>query len=358
MSNDTIKCPKCETVIDLTDILKKRIAKEVEKEYEKKITESMDAVRNASRQELQALQLQLDRANNNELTLRKQKTELEQRAKDIDLEVQRKLDEEKTKIEARTADRLVETYRLKDAEKDKKISDALAQVEDLKRKMEQGSQQTQGEVLELQIEDIIRAEFPFDMIEPVAKGVKGGDILHTVRGRNGEEAGKILWELKRTKSFSEGWLVKMKNDARACKASICILATETMPVGQEHFTMMDGVWVTPIKDCVALSRALRFGLTQVAQEKLMQSGRKEKADLMYDYLTGIEFKGRIEAIVEGYRGMKEDLESERRAMEKIWAKREKQINMITFNLAGMHGEFQALAGDALPNIKPLQLEAQ
>ena len=122
--------------------------------------------------------------------------------------------------------------------------------------------------------------------------------------------------------------------------------------------MIDGVWVTPIRDCVPLSRALRFGLTQVAQEKLMQSGRKEKADLMYDYLTGIEFKGRIEAIVEGYRSMKEDLESERRAMEKIWAKREKQINMITFNLAGMHGEFQALAGDALPNIKPLQLEAQ
>lgn len=359
--SEVINCPECGFAIELDKALAKKLEANLDKEYKIKLGNALhkaiEETKKDAEKELGSLRVQLDLANSNELALRKQKTELEQKAKDIDLEVQRRLDREKEILEARVGDRVAESYRLKDAEKDKKLADALAQAEEMKRKIEMGSQQSQGEVLEVELETIIRAEFPFDAIEPVAKGVKGGDILHIVRSKEGEEAGKILWEMKRTKSFSESWIAKLKNDARSCKASICILATETMPSGIEHFHMYEGVWITPLKDCVPLSRALRFGLTQVAREKIMQSGRKEKAEVMYDYLISQEFKGRIEAIVEGYRGMKEDLESERRAMEKIWAKREKQINLITFNLAGMHGEMEALAGDSLPNVKLLEMES-
>lgn len=356
MTNDTIKCPKCETVIDLTDILKKKVAAEVQQEFERKTAVAMDAVRSASRQELEAMQKELSLAQKNELELRKQKTDLDNRVKNIELEVQRKIDSERGKIAEAVARDAEDLHRVKDAEKDKKIADALRQVEEIKRKMEQGSQQLQGEILELELEEVLRLEFPWDIVEPVAKGVKGGDILQTVKSRTGEEAGKMLYELKRTKAFSEGWLTKMKSDARSAKASILILATETMPAGMVQFGMVDGVWVTPVKDCVPLARSLRFGITQVARERLMQSGKKEKAEIMYDYLIGDEFKGRIEAMVESYKTLKEDLETEKRAMEKIWARREKQINQVTFTIAGMHGEIQALAGDSLPNVKLLELD--
>lgn len=353
--SEMIKCPECNASIDISKALSKNIEANLEVELKKRVAIEKGKIIKEANESILSLQEKLDTANANELNLRKQKTEIEQKAKDIELDVQRRLEEEKGKLEARIADRMAQDYELNMREKDKKLADTLSQVENLKRKIEQGSQQSQGEILEVEIEDIIRVEFPFDAIEPVTKGVKGGDIVQTVRSKDGEEAGRIIWELKRTKSFSESWIAKLKADARLVKASVCILATETMPNGMEHFGMVEGVWITPLKDCIPLSRALRFGLTQVAREKQMQSGRRDKAEIMYDYLIGIEFKGRIEAIVEGYWGMKEDLESERRAMEKIWAKREKQINQITFNLAGMHGEMEALAGDSLPNVKLLEM---
>lgn len=354
--SEIIKCPSCGEEFEPDKALAKKLEANLDREYKIKLGKAIEETKKEAEIENSNLRIQLDAIKQNELSLRKQKNELEQKSKDIDLEVQRKLDEEKEKLETRVGDRIAESYRLKDAEKDRKLAEALAQAEEMKRKIEMGSQQAQGEVLEVELETIIRAEFPFDAIEPVAKGVKGGDILHTVRSKDGEEAGRIIWELKRTKSFSEGWIAKLKNDARACKASVCILATETMPNDTDHFHMHEGVWITPLRDCVPLARALRFGLTQVAREKMMQGGRKEKAELIYDYLIGIEFRGRIEAIVEGYKNMKEDLESERRAMEKIWAKRSKQIDQITFNLAGMYGEMSALTNDNVPVISLLELK--
>ena len=353
--SEMIKCPECGSSIDISKALSKNIEANLETELRKRLDDQKKRLQKENDAEVNRLLGELQTAHENELNLRKQANFLAERERSLDLEVARKMDEERVKVAEKTAKEIQESHRLKDAEKDRKISDALSQVEDLKRRIEQGSQQSQGEILEVEIEEIIRAEFPFDAIEPVAKGVKGGDIVQTVRSKDGEEAGKILWEMKRTKSFSEGWISKLKADARLVKASICILATETMPSGMESFGMVEGVWVTPLKDCVPLSRSLRFGLTQVARERLMQSGKKEKAEVMYDYLIGVEFKGRIEALVEAYKTMKEDLESERRSMEKIWAKREKQINQITFNLAGMHGEMEALAGDSLPNVKLLEM---
>ena len=189
---EPIKCPSCGKQIDLTDTFKRKITEEVEQKFNKRTEEAMDAVRSASRQELEALQQQLNRANSNELALRRQKTELEQKAKDIDLEVQRKLDEEKSVLESRVAERLAEAHRLKDSEKDRKLADALAQAEEMKRKIEQGSQQAQGETLEVELEQLLNSEFPLDSIEPVAKGVKGGDMVQTVKIRSGQECGSII----------------------------------------------------------------------------------------------------------------------------------------------------------------------
>lgn len=353
---ETIKCPKCETVIDLTEILKKRVAKEVEQEFDKRLKAEVARLNKEGDEALERIQKELDKAKENELSLRRQKTELEQKAKDIDLEVQRKLDEEKAILESRIVSRVVEDHRAKDAEKDKKISDALAQVDELKRKMEQGSQQTQGEALELELENALKLAFPGDDIKPVAKGVRGGDIIQIVKTRSGEEAGKILWELKRTKAWSQAWLPKLREDVRECRAEMAILATEAMPEGSEDFMRADGgVWVSSIRFAMPLCHALRAGILRASAEKNLQAGKKDKAVILYEYLTGSEFRGRLEAIAENYIQMNADLEAERRAFEKIWAKRQKQIGVTLTHISGMYGDIEGLAGNAIAPIPALQL---
>lgn len=356
---EIINCPQCGCSIELDKAIAQKASAQMEKDFNRRIAEAEKRIQSNANQELTQLQNQLNEANRREVELRKQRTELEQKAKDIDLEVQRKLDEEKQRLEARVGDRIAESYRAKDAEKDKKLADTLAQVEELKRRMEQGSQQAQGETLEAELEEMLRTEFPFDIIDPVSPGVKGGDILHTVKTRSGVECGKILWEIKRTKAWSEGWIAKVKSDARNVKADICLIATEALPkdmvaVGNS-FGEYEGVWISSPRNCVPLVYALRSGLLKAAKERYLQEGKKDKASLVYDYLTGVEFKGRIEAIIDSYKVMKSDLDSEKRAMEKVWAKREKQIVLITSNLAGMHGEIEAIAAGELPAIATLQL---
>jgi hypothetical protein len=225
----------------------------------------------------------------------------------------------------------------------------------MKKKMTQGSMQTQGDVLEVDIEERLKREFPTDEISPVSTGVKGGDIQQQVRSRSGAEAGLILWECKRTKGWSSGWIPKLKSDGRNCKASICLLVSETLPEEIDTFGQMEGVWVSSLKMCIPLAHALRHILLEVAQEKSLQVGRLDKAELVFEYMTGPEFKGRLEAILEAYKNMLEDLESEKRAMEKIWSKREKQIRQVTTNLSGMHGDLAGISAGALPSIKLLEL---
>jgi len=327
----------------------------LKKQLDQALAQERKKAREEAEKELSVVQGKLDEANANELQLRRQKTELEQRAKDMDLEVQRRLDEEKVLFENRIVSRVVEDHRAKDAEKDRRLADTLAQVEDLKRRMEQGSQQAQGETLEAELEEMLRAQFPLDIIDPVSPGVKGGDILHTIFSRNGTECGKILWEIKRTKSWSEAWIAKVKSDARSVKADVCVIATETMPKGTAQMVEYDGVWVASPAVVVSLVYAIRQGLMRAAKERHVQSGKKDKAILVYDYFTGVEFRGRVEAIIQSYAALSVDLDAERRAMEKIWAKREKQISTIMLSLAGMHGEIEAIAAGELPAVPVLEL---
>ena len=370
MTKETIKCPECGEVIELSEAISHDIEVRLKQQYENEIGKTKKAIEEKAKKEAQEslnikisdLNEQLEEKTKNlkeaqrqELELRKRQRELEEKEEKLELELSRKIDAERQKIIQKTSKEFEETHRLKDAEKDKQLDDMKKQIDELKRKSEQGSQQMQGEVLELELEESLKEEFPFDVIEPVAKGVKGGDIIQTVKTQSGRICGKILWETKRTKNWSETWIQKLKDDQRDAKADLAILASESLPKGLQHFRLISGVWVTDILSAVSLALALRVVLIQVARERVTQVGKKEKMELAYNYLTGQEFRNRVEAIVESFTAMKMDLEAERRAMLKIWAKREKQMERVISNAAGMHGDLQEIAGSSLPAIKMLEL---
>jgi hypothetical protein len=411
MAQDSIKCPKCGTIIPLSEALSHDIeerarqqfqleleknrkafeaqllqkdkdlqarlekerqalsskAEELQEQLKKdrkvleikikqETSEAVSAELNDLKDQVESTKQKLKQAQDQEIALRKKQREMEEREKSFELEMARKMDEERRKIEDIAAQRIIEEHRLKDAEKDKKLVDALRQVEDLKRKMEQGSQQAQGEVLELELENMLRAEFPFDEIEAVSKGVRGGDILQTVKTQSGRICGKILWETKRTKAWSDSWIQKLKDDQRDAKAGLAVLVSEALPQGFHHFRQMDGgVWVTDFPSVISLAIALRVVLIQVANAREVEMGKQEKMELVYNYLTGPEFKNRVSAIIEAFRSMHEDLEAEKRAMQRIWEKRAKQIEKVISNTSGMYGDLEGLAGNALPAIKILEL---
>jgi len=395
MSQNSIKCPKCGTAIPLSEALSHDIEERARQTYEKQLAENkikhqdelkqlekdLDSRLQKKSKELEAklkkqaeeavsadiadLKAQaeesnkrLKKAEGNELALRKRQRELEEREKNLELETARKIEEEKRKIEDAVSARFEEQHKLKDAEKDKKLTDALKQVDELKRKMEQGSQQTQGDVLELELEGMFKREFPFDVIEAVSTGVRGGDIIQTVKTQSGRTCGVILWETKRVKNWSESWIAKLKDDQGDAKADLAVLVSEALPAGFHHFRQINGVWVTDIPSALSLAVALRVVLIKEANAKEVESGKDDKKDLIYRYVTGPEFRNRVTAIVEGFRAMKEDLESEKRAMQKIWGSREKQIERIISNTAGMYGDLEGLAGPSLPSIKILELPSQ
>jgi hypothetical protein len=295
----------------------------------------------------------LEQAQKIELELRKQKRALEDREKQRDLEIARTLDDERRKIQDETIKRIEEQHRLKDAEKEKKLQDAIKANEELSRKLQQGSQQTQGEVLELDIEQSVRIAFPTDQVEPVPKGIGGADILQRVFNNNGHACGSIIWETKRTKAWSDGWLQKLKDDQRRVKADIAILVSEALPKDCINFKQVKGVWVSNPQCAINLAAALRLVMTEVAQTKLAAVGKNEKMEVLYHYLSGAEFRQRIEAIVESFVDMQKDLQEERRTAERRWAKREKQIQRVISNTSGMYGDLQGLIGSSLHNIPAL-----
>lgn len=381
MPQDSVKCPNCGTAIPLSEALSRDIEERASQKYKLQLSEKeaeFQAGLKKQREELGAIlkkqaeeavgaeiadlkaqtedtKRKLKQAQDNELALRRKQRELEDREKTLELETARRIDEERTKIETAVLLRIEEAHKLKDAEKDKKLADALKQVEELKRKMEQGSQQTQGEVLELELEELFKREFPFDVIDPVSKGMRGADILQTVKTQSGRTCGKVLWETKRVKNWSESWIQKLKDDQREAKADIAVLVSEALPDGFHHFREISGVWVTDVPSALSLALALRMVLIQVANAKVIESGRDDKKDLIYRYVTGPEFRNRVTAIIEAFRAMKEDLEAEKRAMQRVWGNREKQIERIISNTAGMYGDLGGLAGTALPQIKILEL---
>lgn len=308
------------------------------------------------RNRLEERQRQLQEAQKTELFLRKRETDLQARAETLELEVARKLAEERGKIRDQARQAASEEQLLKLAEKDKVISDMQKQIASLKVKAEQGSQQLQGEVLELDLEAQLRAEFTHDCIEPVSKGTKGADILHHVRTKTGQECGTIIWETKRTKAWSNNWAGKLRDDQRAAKAELAVMVSFVLPEGTRNFGLVEGIWVCECACTLALATALRQGLIGAMTARLAETGKQGKMEEVYQYLCSTEFRQHVEAIVESFVTLQEQSAKERRAMEKLWAARDKQIERALRHTALLYGGIQGIAGrSALPELKQLQL---
>lgn len=291
-----------------------------------------------------------------ELALRKEKTVLEERTRELDLEVARKVDAARTGLEATIRKRAAEEQDLKLKEKEKQIADLRAALDDAKRRSELGSQELQGEVLEIDIQAALERQFPLDRIDPVLKGARGADIRQRVRNERLDDCGLILWETKNAKHWSPAWIDKLKEDQRTAGAAAAVLVSVALPEGIEGFGRIDGIWVAGLKTWPALAVALREQLIQVAYARVASQGKNEKMELLYEYLAGNEFGQRVQAIVEAFTAMQGQINRERRAMEKQWAEREKQIQRVIVGTTSMYGALQGIVGGALAAIPALELE--
>ncbi len=293
-----------------------------------------------------------------ELQLRKRQRQLEEAAESLELEVERKLAAEREKIRGEALKKIAEEHRLKDLEKEKVINDLKAALEDMKRKAEQGSMETQGEVLEQDFEAQLKTFFVHDDIQPVPKGIRGADLVQTVRTPMGSGCGVLLWETKNTKAWSSAWIPKLKDDMIEVRASVAILVSVVLPDGINRFGQVDGVWVSDPLSAIPLAAALREQLTAVSRERTASIGKSEKMEALYQYLAGVEFKQKIEGIVEAFTSMQDQLNRERRAMERHWKQREKEIERVIKNTVGLYGDMQGIIGGQIPAIPALELEAE
>jgi hypothetical protein len=346
---------------------KETLNQEVEKQLKQKLAEAesratkkvegkfADDIKELQ-ESLQTKEASLKVYRENERGLRKQKEALETEMAEFDIKLKRQLDAEREAIRKQATETATEAERLKVAEKEKVISDLQVQITVLKQKAEQGSTQLQGEVLELDLESQLAAAFPHDTIEPVGKGVKGGDVHQRVHTNTGNDCGMIIWEAKRTKNWSSSWAPKLKEDQRAAKAELAVIVSQVLPPEIKHFGQVDGVWVCDSVSALPLANALRHGLIAAAIARLAETGKAGKMEELYSYLCGVEFRQHVEAVVESFVAMQQDVQKERRAMEKAWAAREKQLGCALRHTAQLYGSIQGIAGQmALPEIKTLAL---
>lgn len=372
---NTINCPKCGEEIEIDKVLSHQIEEQVLASLESKHKIDLEDAKRQAKEEagkkaLEQFELQLrnlekekdeERERNKKLTqqideLLKETRNLRRKDEERDLEMKKKLLEEEEKIRNEARKKAEEDHELKDSEKDKKLVDALKQIEDLKTRMQQGSQQTQGEILELEIEEILRREFLTDSIEGVKKGQRGGDILQKVIDKKGKDCGIILWESKNAQ-WSNQWITKLKEDQRQAKAHLAVLVVSNPPEKLETFVYRDGVWIVVRKMVVPLALALRFDLVRLNYEKLSSVGKNEKMEILYQYITSMEFTHRIEAIVEAFGSLQDEMEREKRWFQTKWARQEKQLRKVIDHTQGMYGDLQGVVGKSLPDIKTLQLES-
>jgi hypothetical protein len=245
------------------------------------------------------------------------------------------------------------------AQKEKEIENESLKnkVAELTKKLEQGSQQTQGETLELVLEEDLKSLFPLDVIEPVPKGVRGADVIQIVHNNHGKPCGTIIWEFKNTKNWTDSWIQKLKDNQHQIKADIAILLTIALPKEIKGFGHVDGVWITDIHSYSSLCTALRMSLTQLHLVRQANLGKNEKMENIYQYLSGHEFKQRIQVIVDAFKTMKKDLNDEKEAMRRLWAKREKELERVTAGTTGMYGDLEGILGNTIPRIEGLELAA-
>ena len=287
----------------------------------------------------------------------KKQRELDDAKRELDLTIEKRVQDSLSEVRALAKREAEDGLKLKVMEKDQTIASMQQKIEELKQKAEQGSQQLQGEVQEVDLENLLRAKFPFDSIEPVAKGDFGGDVVQRVVSQAGQPCGAILWESKRTKNWSDGWLTKLREDQRAAKAEVSVLVSQVLPKGIETFDVIDGVWVASPRAALPVAAVLRHTLLQVSMARQVSDGQQTKTEMVYQYLTGPRFRLRVEAIVEAFSSMKDDLDRERKAIMKQWAKREEQIERVMGATVGMYGDLQGIAGKSLQEIEGLELQA-
>jgi hypothetical protein len=275
----------------------------------------------------------------------------------LDLTVEKRVQEGLNATRDQAKKEAEEAFKFKVMEKEQTITSMQKRIEELKRRAEQGSQQLQGEVQELELEALLTSKFPHDQIQPVAKGEHGGDVLHRVANSFAQSCGTILWESKRTKNWSDGWLTKLREDQRQAKAEIAIIVSQALPKEVETFEFIDGVWVTHPKAVLPVAIAMRHTLLEVASARQASEGQQTKMEMVYQYLMGPRFRQRVQAIVEGFSSMQQDLDKERKVMTKQWAKREEQIDRVMQATVGMYGDLQGIAGKTLQEIEGLELKA-
>ncbi len=279
--------------------------------------------------------------------------ELEEQKREVELTVEKRVQASLSDVHIKARQEAEDALKAQVSQKDTQIAAMNRTIEELKRKADQGSQQTQGEALELELEEMLRAKFPLDLIEPVGKGEFGGDIVQHVNSALGQAAGVILWEFKNTKNWSDGWLAKLREDQRAAKADVALIISQALPKEVETFALIEGVWVAHPRCAIPVAVAMRHSLIEIASTRNAQLGQQTKMELVYQYLTGPRFKQRLEGIIEKFDELRDDLDKERKFMNRIWAKREGQIQGVVDSMTGMWGDLQGIAGKALPEIASL-----
>lgn len=348
---------------------KERLRKNTQEEYEQKLKQFEEEklrVKKSAQDEFESKIKQLEEENEKrkqenkelkekELSLLKKENELKEKQEEFQMEMEKQLLEKREEMASEIRKKEQEKNELRFKEYEKKLEDQKKLVEEMQRKAEQGSMQMQGEVQEIALEDLLRAEFPFDLIDEVPKGVRGADVIQTVINPMQQVCGKIIYESKRTKSFSEQWIEKLKDDQREQGALIAVIVTEVMPKDMERFGRRDGIWVCTYTDVKNLLFVLREMILREHSIRSSQENKGDKMELLYHYLVSDDFRQRVETIVEGFSTLKVEMDREKRAMQKIWKEREKQIEKVISNTIDMYGSIRGIAGNAIAPVKALEL---
>lgn len=367
MQEPVIACPHCRAEFKLTESLAGPLLAEARQRHEREIAQRAEDFRRrevALKRQAEATAAEAQAARDRALAeaqkaqaefLRRQRA-LEDEKRAFDLTVEQRIAAEAAGIRAAARKEADDAALAKVGEKETVIRSMQRQIEELKRKAEQGSQQVQGEAQELMLEETLRSRFPLDRIEPVGKGRSGGDIVQHVLAPSGQVCGAILWESKQTKVWSDTWLPKLRADQRTVKADIALMVSRALPKDMEaSFDLREGVWVAEPRCAIPVAVSLRETLIALHAARQAGEGIKSKAVLTYDYLTGPRFRQRLEAIIEQFNEMQSDLGREKRALQKLWAKREAQIDAVLGATAGLYGDLQGIAGQRFPEIGALDL---
>lgn len=322
----------------------------LQKEEETKIAEKLKFYQN----EIEKRNQQLKAAEEKEIAMMKREYELQEKERKLTIDAEQKVASRLKEVEEKASLAEREKFEMAMREKDKTIDDLKKLTDEMKRKSEQGSMQLQGEVQELALEDLLQKTFPFDSIEEVGKGVKGADVIQSVRNHLGDICGKIIYESKRTKTFSKEWIDKLKEDLRAQKADIAILVTEALPKEATHFLEREGIWICTFHEVRSVAQILRTTLIKLFEGTKAQENKGEKMHMLYEFLTGNEFKQQMEAIVEGFSSMQDAVKKEKLMMEKVWKEREKQLEKVLLNAVHFYASVKGIAGASVPEIKLLE----